>query len=200
MELVIGLADFIKWSCVIYGWMILGAFLLSWIHADPNNGMVRFINNATQPFWYAVSHKLPLSLVPLAPIVALFLVDYAEVFLPGLVRSVGAMLVAGLPPETAALNIGVYALLAGLMVLRSIMFFLGLLCVLYFIFGVVAPSLGNPIVRSVTFMIDPFLRPLQRLLPRASVDLSPVVLGLGLYIGMTAMMPLFVTLQRQLSI
>ncbi|NQU65219.1 MAG: YggT family protein, partial [SAR324 cluster bacterium] len=40
------------------------------------------------------------------------------------------------------------------------------------------PPLNNPIIRSIMFLIDPFLTPLQRILPRARIDLSPLVLAL----------------------
>jgi uncharacterized protein YggT (Ycf19 family) len=50
--------------------------------------------------------------------------------------------------------------------------------VVWFVFTLVNPPLNNPIIRSIMFLIDPFLTPLQRVLPRARVDLSPLVLAL----------------------
>ena len=200
MDLILQLSSGLRWALAIYGWVIIAAFLLSWVDADPNNGLVRFINGITVPFWQAVGRRLPEALFPLAPIAALLLVDFLEVFLPGTLRSLGAAGLAGMAPEKALVNVGLYAAIGALLVLRSLMFFLVLLAVLYFVFTLVAPPMTNPIVRSVTWMIDPFLRPLQRLLPRANLDLSPIVLGLGLYIAMTALSPLLGNLQRHLSI
>lgn len=200
MDLIIQLSSILRWSLAIYGWVIIAAFLLSWVDADPNNGLVRFINQITVPFWQAVGRRLPYALLPLAPIAALLLVDFLEVFLPGSLRALGAAGLERLPPDAALVNVGLYAAIGALLVLRSLMFFIVLLCVLYFVFTLVAPSINNPIVRSVTWMIDPFLRPLQRLLPRANLDLSPIVLGIGLYVVMTALTPFLGNLQRHLSI
>jgi len=49
-------------------------------------------------------------------------------------------------------------------------------------------------------MLDPMLRPLQRLLPRAKLDLSPIVLAVGLYLLMTLMAPVAISLQTQLTV
>ena len=200
MQLILALSEALAWGFKIYGWMIVVAFLLTWGDADKSNGIVRFINRYTYPFWAWLSTKLPRSLVPFAPLVALFLVDFGEIFFPGALRSFGGTLVERLVLEEGLYNLALYFGLATILVARSLVMFLLMLCILYFVFTLVAPPVTNPFVRSVVWMLDPMLRPLQRLLPRAKLDLSPIVLAVGLYLLMTLMAPVAISLQTQLTV
>ncbi|OGG99787.1 MAG: hypothetical protein A2600_02475 [Candidatus Lambdaproteobacteria bacterium RIFOXYD1_FULL_56_27] len=200
MQLILALSEALAWGFKIYGWMIVVAFLLTWVDADKSNGIVRFINRYTYPFWAWLSTKLPRSLVPFAPLVALFLVDFGEIFFPGALRSFGGTLVERLVLEEGLYNLALYFGLATILVARSLVMFLLMLCILYFVFTLVAPPVTNPFVRSVVWMLDPMLRPLQRLLPRAKLDLSPIVLAVGLYLLMTLMAPVAISLQTQLTV
>lgn len=200
MQLILVLSEALAWGFKIYGWMIVAAFLLTWVDADRSNGIVRFINRYTYPFWAWLSTRLPRALVPFAPLAALFLVDFGEIFFPGALRAFGGTLLERLVLAEGLYNLALYLGLATILVARSLVMFLLMLCILYFIFTLVAPPVTNPFVRSVVWMLDPLLGPLQRILPRAKLDLSPIVLAVGLYLLMTLMAPVAVSLQTQLTV
>ncbi len=50
--------DYVLWA---YAWILLGRVLISYINADPNNPLVRFLHGATEPVLQRVRAKLPLS-------------------------------------------------------------------------------------------------------------------------------------------
>lgn len=177
LEQFVVLANIVKWVLLIYTWMHIAAFVLSWINADPGNPIVSFINRWTMPMWNWLSYRLPRLLVPLAPFCALMLVVYAEIAIPGIIRSLGAVIGGNLGMEAGAKNIVFYLLYGGFYIISNVVWFIFLLSVLWFIFTLVNPPITNPIVRSVMYIVDPLITPLQRILPRARIDLSPIVLA-----------------------
>ena len=200
MDFFYGLASLAGWGFKLYSWLIVAAFVMSWIDADPSNSLVRFVYRATMPLWHWIQDKVPDWLAPLAPLLALLLADFGEIFAPGLIRSLGGALTGGLPADQAILNTGIYGLLGAVVVAKSMVFFLMILAILYFVFSLVKPGQNNGFVRSVVWMIDPFISPLQRFLPRASVDLSPIILAGGLYLALHFMNPLAHRLQGSLML
>ena len=154
------------------------AFLLSWIQADLNNPIVVYINRATIPMWNWVGSKLPRNLAAFAPIFALMLIIFGEIVLPGVIRSLGASFTGNLDLNDGLINVALYVLFGGLKITASIFGFILLLAVLWFIFTLVNPPLNNPFIRAIWFLVDPLLSPIQRLLPRARIDLSPLVLAI----------------------
>lgn len=176
-EYIQNLASLTGWVLKIYSWMHIAAFILSWINADRNNSIVSLINRSTMPLWNWVGQKLPHKFVAFAPICALMLVIFGEVTVPGIIRTFGAT-VGGSIGFTSALQNSIYYLLyGGLYIVSNIIGFIFFLAVVWFVFTLVNPPLNNPIIRSIMFLIDPFLTPLQRVLPRARIDLSPLVLA-----------------------
>jgi len=172
------LANIVKWVLIVYMWMHIAAFVLSWINADPGNSIVSFINRFTMPMWNWLSYRLPRQIAPLAPFCALMIVLFAEIALPGIIRSTGAALGGNLAMEASLKNMVFYLLYGGFYIISNIFWFIFLLSVLWFIFTLVNPPITNPIVRSVMYIIDPLITPLQRVLPRARIDLSPIALAL----------------------
>lgn len=177
LEQFVVLANIVKWVLVIYAWMHIAAFVLSWINADPGNSLVSFVNRLTMPMWNWLSYRLPKQIVPLAPFCALMLVVFAQIALPGIIRSTGASLGGNIAIEVGLKNAVFYLLYGGFYIISSVIWFIFLLSALWFIFTLVNPPMTNPIVRTVMYIVDPFITPLQRILPRASIDLSPIVLS-----------------------
>ena len=177
-EYILNLASLTGWVLKIYSWMHVAAFVLSWINADQNNAIVSLINRSTMPLWNWVGQKLPNKFVPFAPIFALMLVIFGEITAPGVIRSLGATVGGTIGVEIALKNIVFYLVYGGLYIISNIIGFVFFLSVVWFVFTLVNPPLNNPIIRSIMFLIDPFITPLQRVLPRAKIDLSPLVLAL----------------------
>ena len=50
--------DYVLWA---YAWILLGRVIISYINADPNNPLIRFLYSATEPVLERVRAKLPLS-------------------------------------------------------------------------------------------------------------------------------------------
>ncbi|MEE8554991.1 MAG: YggT family protein, partial [bacterium] len=62
-------------------------------------------------------------------------------------------------------------------VLQNFLFFLMILLLVWFFLTLVSPSVNNPIVRTIYFLVDPFITPVQRRLPRMRVDVSPLIVA-----------------------
>ncbi|MDH5559865.1 MAG: YggT family protein [Deltaproteobacteria bacterium] len=183
LDTVIQAATLVRWILVLYSWMHVIAFLLSWIHADPTNPFVYHINRLTMPLWDWVRYHLPDRVAPLAPYFALMLILFLEIFLPGMIRSLGAVALGEIGVDQGLVNISFYFVIGGLSILENIIWFVFLLAVIWFIMTLVNPPLNHPIVQMVMMVVDPFITPLQRFLPRASIDLSPVVLALLCFVS-----------------
>ena len=49
--------DYVLWA---YAWILLGRVVISYIKADPNNPLIRFLYNVTEPVLERVRAKLPM--------------------------------------------------------------------------------------------------------------------------------------------
>lgn len=174
---VISFSHLVEWILRIYSWVHIAAFILSWIQADLNNPLVNTINRITIPMWNWVRFKLPQMFASFAPIIALLIVIFAEISLPGVIRSIGGVALDHFDMAAGAKNVVFYLLFGALYITSSIIWFIFLLSVLWFVFSIVNPPMNNIFVRAIWYLIDPLLTPIQRYLPRTRIDLSPVVLA-----------------------
>ena len=169
------LATLTHWALTIYEWIIIIAILVSWVNPDPRNPVVQFLNNMTLPVWNYLAARLPPALRLFSAYVSLLLVWFLKVFLPGVLITLG-----GFSADTVALGavpmrvVGFFLLGAGI-VLQNFFFFLMMLLLIWFFLTLVSPSVSNPIVRIVYVLVDPFITPIQRYLPRSRFDFSPLV-------------------------
>ncbi len=177
-EYILNLASLTGWVLKVYSWMHIAAFVLSWINADPYNAIVSLINRTTMPLWQWVGQRLPNKYVAFAPVLALMLVLFGEITLPGIIRTFGGAAGGSIAMDAMLKNIVFYLIFGSLYIVSNIIGFIFFLSVIWFVFTLVNPPLNNPIMRSIMFLIDPFITPLQRVLPRARIDLSPLVLAL----------------------
>lgn len=185
------LATITEWGLTIYEWVIIIAIVLTWVSPDPRNPIVQFLNNLTVPLWRWLEGHLPASLRLFSAYVSLLLVWFLQIFLPGTLRSFarfsdGALRLGDLPGVVLGF------LLLGLgMVAQSLLFFLMVILVIWFVLTLVNPSINNPIVRSLYFLVDPLISPIQRRLPRQRVDLSPLLAaGVFLLLNLLVVVPL----------
>ena len=68
----------------IYSFVVLVAVLLSWVHPDPSNPIVRFLRSATEPVFDWVRRRLPFTMVgmmDLSPIAVFLGIWFARLFL-----------------------------------------------------------------------------------------------------------------------
>ena len=72
--------DYVLWA---YAWILLGRVIISYINADPNNPLIRFLYSATEPVLERVRAKLPLSSggFDFSPIVVWLVVIFLQRFL-----------------------------------------------------------------------------------------------------------------------
>ena len=175
------LATLTEWGLTIYEWIIIIAILLSWVNPDPRNPIIQFLHNMTQPVWNRLGQVLPSSLRLFAAYISLLLVWFLKIFLPGTLRSLARVSAGTLGAlELPAVVVGFFLLGLGVVV-QSLLFFLMLLLVIWFVLTLVNPSVNNPIVRTLFVLVDPFITPIQRRLPRQRIDVSPL-LAAGIFL------------------
>ncbi len=65
-------------------WVLLIRALLSWVNPDPNNSIVRLINQITEPILFPIRRILPFSLkmtLDISPIIAFLGIIFLRMFL-----------------------------------------------------------------------------------------------------------------------
>ena len=81
-NILIGLGQVLWYFCQFYIILIIDRAIVSWVSADPRNGIVRFLVQATDPPMRVIRHMLPMSLrtfpIDVAFLVLLALVIFAE--------------------------------------------------------------------------------------------------------------------------
>ena len=169
------LSTLLYWVLTLYEWIVIIAILLSWVHPDPHNPIVQFLNSLTVPLWNWLRPHLPAAIQLFTAYISLLLIWFLKIFLPGAIGSLGGWLSGQIDEVAMLLQVSGYFLLGTGIVLQNFLFFLILLFLVWFFLTLVSPSTTNPIVRTIYFLVDPFISPLQRRLPRTRVDFSPVI-------------------------
>jgi len=185
------LATLSEWGLTIYEWIIIIAILVTWVGPDPRNPIVQFLRNMTEPVWGRLQVVLPSALKLFAAYIALLCVWFLKIFVPGTLRGFAAVsarqLGMGQLPEVI---VGFFLLGLGV-VAQSLLFFLMLLLLIWFFLTLLSPSVNNPIVRTIFVLVDPFITPIQRRLPRQRIDISPLLAaGVFLLLNLLVVAPL----------
>jgi YggT family protein len=175
------------WALTLYLWMILAAVLLSWVSPDPRNPLVAFLNRMTAPLWNGLARALPGRWRLFASYAALLLVMFGIEFVPGVLLTCSRLAGGQLAADGLLAPLSGFFLRGVGVVLYNLCYFLVMVLLIWFVLTLVSPSLNNPVVRIAFFLVDPILTPLQRVLPRMRVDLSPLLAaGVFLLINMYA--------------
>jgi len=174
-------AKIVEWALTLYLWMMVIAILLTWVTPDPRNPIVSFLNRMTGPLWAWVQRILPARFRVFSAYAAVLLILFLIEFLPGSIRTLGAFFAGQLPPEGVPVPIAGFFLRGVAVVLYNVLFFLVLALVVWFVLTLVNPSVNNPIVRTVYFLVDPIITPLQKRLPRSRIDFSPIIAAVALF-------------------
>jgi len=81
-NILVGLGQVLHYFLQFYMFVLLGRAIISWVNADPHNGIVRFLVQATEPPMRVIRRMLPMSLkyfpIDVAFLVLLALVIFAE--------------------------------------------------------------------------------------------------------------------------
>jgi YggT family protein len=81
-NILIGLGKVLFYFLYFYLLVLIGRAIVSWVNADPRNGIVRFLVQATDPPLRVIRHMLPVSLrhfpIDVAFLVLIALVVFAE--------------------------------------------------------------------------------------------------------------------------
>jgi len=165
------------WALTIYEWIVIIAILLSWVNPDPRNPIVVFLNNMTIPFWNWLRAYLPSRIRLFAPYVSLLVIWFLKIFLPGTLQSMSDFFAERAGAVSFGVQVLGYFFLGLGIVLQNFLFFFMMLLVVWFFLTLVSPSVNNPIVRTIYFLVDPFITPVQRRLPRMRVDVSPLIVA-----------------------
>ncbi|MCZ6553376.1 MAG: YggT family protein [SAR324 cluster bacterium] len=178
MELALSfLSTLTYWALTIYEWIVIIAILLSWVNPDPRNPIVVFLNNMTIPFWNWLRAYLPSRIRLFAPYVSLLVIWFLKIFLPGTLQSMSDFFAERADAMSFGVQVLGYFFLGLGIVLQNFLFFLMMLLVVWFFLTLVSPAVNNPIVRTIYFLVDPFITPVQRRLPRMRVDVSPLIVA-----------------------
>jgi YggT family protein len=65
-------------------WVVLIRALLSWVNPDPNNVIVRMLQDITEPMLYPIRKLLPFSLkmtIDISPLIAFLIIMFLKFFL-----------------------------------------------------------------------------------------------------------------------
>lgn len=168
-----------QWGLLIYYWIIILAILITWVTPDPKNPIVQFLNTMTLPFFNWVRRFVPSGLVMLSAYCSLLLVMFLQIFLPGVLLTFGAFSDGSVAGSKVPVMVAGFFLRGAGYVMESLFFFLIVLLLIWFFLTLINPSVNNPIVRTIYFLVDPLITPIQRRLPRNRFDVSPLVAAGG---------------------
>ena len=169
------LALFTEWVLTLYEWIIIIAIIVSWVSPDPSNPIVQFLNRMTHPLWGYLAGRLPSALSPFSAYASLLLIWFLKVFLPGTILSLGSLVNGEVGMDSFLLRVVGFFLLGFAFVLQNFLFFLMFLLLIWFFMTLISPSINNPIIRTLVILVDPFITPIQRRLPRSRIDFSPII-------------------------
>lgn len=88
--LFIKLISLVSWLLGIYIWVVIIRAVLSWVHPDPYNPVVRFITNLVDPVTYRISRIIPtrVGMVDLSPLILIVIIQLIQSYvLPVLISS-----------------------------------------------------------------------------------------------------------------
>jgi len=79
---LIAVAKILDIGLSLYMWLIIGRAIVSWVHADPFNPIVRFLQRATEPVLFAVRKRLPVFFggIDFSPVLVILVIVFVRAF------------------------------------------------------------------------------------------------------------------------
>jgi YggT family protein len=80
---IIAIARILDILLTIYTWIIIAQAIISWVHPDPYNPIVRFLYKVTEPVLRPIRRRLPVSLggFDFSPLIVLLAIIFLQEFL-----------------------------------------------------------------------------------------------------------------------
>jgi YggT family protein len=166
------LAIAVNVALIVYVWIIIIRALISWVHPDPNNPFIIFLNRITDPVLGLARRITPSTgRIDLSPLVAILVLIFIRMFLVGTLL-LWADYGAGFQ---AIFILGIF-IFSVTTLLRMLIHFLIIIIVIWAIISWVSPNPYNPIVLAIFAVVDPILRPLQKIIPPVGgFDITPII-------------------------
>lgn len=166
------IATVINVLLIVYVWIIIIRALISWVNPDPNNPFILFLNRVTDPVLSLARRITPnAGRIDLSPIVAIFAIIFIRVFLVGTL-----LLWADYGPDFQPVFILGVFVFSVTTLLSMLIRFLIIIIVIWAIISWVNPNPYNPIVLALFAVVDPILRPIQRIIPPVGgFDITPII-------------------------
>lgn len=82
-NLLIAIAKIIDIGLSIYMWIVIIRAIISWVNPDPFNPIVRFLSSVTDPVFYAIRRRIPISFgaFDISPIIVILAIVFLQNFL-----------------------------------------------------------------------------------------------------------------------
>ncbi len=167
----------------LYLMVILLRFFLQLFRADFYNPLSQFVVRATNPVLKPLRQIIPgLGGIDISSLVFAFVVSLLKIYL------VDAVFKGSVPPIVTLLILSLFDLLSQSV---NLLFWMILIRVLI---SWVNPGLHNPVMAVIYQLTEPLMAPVRRMLPpMGGLDLSPIILLLGLRFVLMAIDSWFLT-------
>lgn len=87
------IATLVNVLLTVYIWMIIGRAIISWVNADPNNPIVRFLVQVTEPLLVRIRRVVPVMKgFDLSPMVLLLAIIFLQSFIVPTLRNMAMTL------------------------------------------------------------------------------------------------------------
>lgn len=88
-SLILSIVEIIQYIIQIYTWVIIITALISWVNPDPYNPIVQILYKLSAPA-YNLVRKIPTRIgnIDLAPLIIVLVLQFLNIFISNLVRSV----------------------------------------------------------------------------------------------------------------
>ncbi len=96
-NVLLGLANVLYILLNLMVYLVIGRAIISWVNADPNNGIVRFLQQSTEPLLVPLRRVIPPlgGTIDVTPIVLLLVLYFLQTALVGILQSYARSLLLG---------------------------------------------------------------------------------------------------------
>lgn len=96
-NILLGLANVLHVLLTLMVYLVIGRAIISWVNADPSNGIVRFLHQSTEPLLQPLRRFIPPlgGSIDLTPIVLLLVIYFLQTALVGILQSYARSLLVG---------------------------------------------------------------------------------------------------------
>ena len=178
----------------IYKWILIIHILLTWLNPDPSQPVVRFLSHCAKPAWQLGLQIAPARFVRYALYFGVLAILFLQAWIPAFLESTMFLLFA--PEITSAFSAFAVQIIghtaqAFLLIINSILWFIIVLLILYFVFTLVRAG-NSPMTYMVYRMSVPILQPVRRFLPPSTkFDYSALIsAGILILFSFFGLMPL----------